>query len=203
MSDLGRLGSLPVGELHAEWRRMYRTLPPRISRDLIVRALAHRMQERTHGRLPEAERRRLRKLAATAFDRSGTAGGANQGTAHGAAGDDSYKGNATRVLPAAVSLAPGTRLVREWGGRTHTVEVATAPSGSHNSIGIPPTSIVFVHDGRTYGSLSEVARAITGARWSGPRFFGLVRRKSVSTEQEDGAPAAAAATATPTEAMAP
>ena len=56
------------------------------------------------------------------------------------------------------SLPPGTRLVREWHGRPYTVEVLE--SG-------------FLCDGRCYHSLSEVARAITGARWSGPRFFGL------------------------------
>lgn len=53
---------------------------------------------------------------------------------------------------------PGTRLVREWHGRPYSVEVLE--SG-------------FLCDGQRYRSLSEVARAITGARWSGPRFFGL------------------------------
>ena len=55
-------------------------------------------------------------------------------------------------------LAPGSRLVREWHGRTHSVEV---------------TETGFLYGGQSYRSLSEVARAITGARWSGPRFFGL------------------------------
>jgi hypothetical protein len=56
------------------------------------------------------------------------------------------------------ALTPGSRLVREWHGRSHTVEV-----GDNG----------FLYAGRRYRSLSEVARAITGARWSGPRFFGL------------------------------
>jgi len=55
-------------------------------------------------------------------------------------------------------LAPGSRLVREWHGRSHTVEVLEQG---------------FLYAGRRYRSLSEIARAITGARWSGPRFFGL------------------------------
>ena len=59
---------------------------------------------------------------------------------------------------AAPALAPGSRLIREWRGRTHTVDVLD--SG-------------FRCDGKQYRSLSEIARAITGARWSGPRFFGL------------------------------
>jgi hypothetical protein len=55
-------------------------------------------------------------------------------------------------------LSPGTRLVREWNGRTHTVEV---------------TSAGYSWNERTWRSLSAIAEAITGARWSGPRFFGL------------------------------
>jgi hypothetical protein len=55
-------------------------------------------------------------------------------------------------------LSPGTVLMRDWQGRRHSVTV----------IGDG-----FAHEGRTYRSLSEVARAITGTRWSGPAFFGL------------------------------
>jgi hypothetical protein len=50
------------------------------------------------------------------------------------------------------------RLIREWNGSSHVVE--SVDGG-------------FVWNGKRYGSLSAVARAITGARWSGPRFFGL------------------------------
>lgn len=57
-----------------------------------------------------------------------------------------------------VSPTPGMRLAREWAGRRH--EVCVIESG-------------VVYDGCTYGSLSEVARHITGQRWNGPRFFGL------------------------------
>ncbi|MEE9249893.1 MAG: DUF2924 domain-containing protein [Alphaproteobacteria bacterium] len=65
--------------------------------------------------------------------------------------------------PAAANLksariAPGMRLIREWNGSSHVVE---AVNGG------------FVWNGARYGSLSAVARAITGAHWSGPRFFGL------------------------------
>ncbi|MFK7938560.1 MAG: DUF2924 domain-containing protein [Roseovarius sp.] len=53
---------------------------------------------------------------------------------------------------------PGSHLVREWNGRTYQVEVADGG---------------FVMDGKTWRSLSAIARHITGARWSGPRFFGV------------------------------
>ena len=52
---------------------------------------------------------------------------------------------------------PGTRFAREWHGKMHVVDVGK------NGV---------VYQGKTYRSLSEVARIITGTRWSGPRFFG-------------------------------
>ena len=58
------------------------------------------------------------------------------------------------------TLAPGTRLLREWQGATH--EVLALPQG-------------FEYQGKTFSSLSAVARAITGTPWSGPAFFGIKR----------------------------
>ncbi len=64
-----------------------------------------------------------------------------------------------RVGPSpSLSLKPGARLVREWHGRRHTVTV---------------TEDGFQHEGASYRSLTSIARKITGAHWSGPRFFGL------------------------------
>lgn len=68
---------------------------------------------------------------------------------------------AEKQRPSAPALKPGARLVREWNGIVHTVDVRD--SG-------------FEWRGERYRSLSAVARAITGARWSGPRFFGLTSR---------------------------
>lgn len=66
-----------------------------------------------------------------------------------------------RVAPdAGLSLKPGARLIREWHGRTHTVTV---------------TEDGFEYAGANYLSLTKVTEKITGAHWSGPRFFGLVR----------------------------
>jgi hypothetical protein len=66
-----------------------------------------------------------------------------------------------RVAPdPGVSLKPGARLVREWRGRTHTVTV---------------TEDGFDYAGTSYPSLTRITKKITGAHWSGPRFFGLLR----------------------------
>jgi len=61
------------------------------------------------------------------------------------------------------AAVPGSWLMREWNGRTYRVEV---------------TSSGYVLDGQTYASLSTVAKRITGAHWSGPRFFGLTPKRS-------------------------
>lgn len=60
-----------------------------------------------------------------------------------------------------VSISPGARLIREWNGRT--IAVLTTEGG-------------FVWEEREYRSLTQIARVVTGAHWSGPRFFGLTGR---------------------------
>lgn len=123
-------------DLRNEWRQLYRSEAPRISRDLLLRGIAYRHQELEHGGLSKATRRKLKTLAKMVRSTG-------------------------RVAPdPGISLKPGAHLVREWHGRTHTVTV---------------TEDGFDYAGTSYSSLTKIARAITGARWSGPRFFGLVR----------------------------
>lgn len=74
---------------------------------------------------------------------------------NGGDGSSSVPGKPFRLLK------PGSALVREWDGARHRVEVLDKG---------------FAWNGKTYGSLSAVAFAITGTRWSGPRFFGLRAR---------------------------
>jgi hypothetical protein len=57
-----------------------------------------------------------------------------------------------------VSLQAGTRLVREWRGKVHQVIVLEQG---------------YEHEGRHFTSLTQIASAIAGTRWSGPLFFGL------------------------------
>ena len=70
------------------------------------------------------------------------------------------KGEPMSAKGARVKIKPGTRLLREWHGSTHEV-IVTDPG--------------FVWDGAMYRSLSAIAFAITGAKWNGYRFFGLVK----------------------------
>ena len=138
---LEALCDLTPDELRKEWRRLYRSQPPRLSRDLLVRAISYRIQELCYGGLSKATSRKLAALM----------------QARGA--------GAEATLEGMERIRVGTRLVREWNGRTHTVMV------EENG---------FSYAGQNYRSLTAVARNITGARWSGPRFFGLAIKKGTS-----------------------
>ena len=134
-AELKGLGGLGTDELRQCWTEYYGIAPsPRISRELLVRAVAHRMQEEAHGDLGKACRRQMARLTVTL----------------GAGG--SLEGVQTR------SFKPGTKLIREWKGKVHEVVIAGG---------------TYIWAGQHYRSLSQIARAITGTRWSGPRFFGL------------------------------
>ena len=136
-----------LNELREEYRRLFHTDAPKLSRDLLVRAIGYRRQEVEHGGLGNATRRKLQTIA-QALRSTG------------------------RVGPTpSLSLKPGARLVREWQGRTHTVTV---------------TDDGFEYAGTSYSSLSMIAKKITGAHWSGPRFFGLLAANSArSTKRQD------------------
>ena len=134
-SEIAALPKLSTHELRVAWRRLNCGEPTAgSSRDLMLREIAYTMQERAHGGLAQSIKRRLRALTQDlAADRGGA--------------------------PAPpVALKPGTRLMREWGGRTHTVIVLDDG---------------FEYDSERHRSLTRIAQRITGAHWSGPRFFGL------------------------------
>jgi Protein of unknown function (DUF2924) len=137
------LSNLSPQQLYDEWRRLYRGQPPRLSRDLLIRALAYRLQELSHGGLSKATERQLAAVRQEL-----------------AAGGDG-------VLSPQPRLRPGARLAREWRGRTHTVVV---------------TEDGFDYAGEAYSSLTKIAHRITGAHWSGPRFFGLHPKQEAVTE---------------------
>ena len=133
--EIDALADLDRVDLIGLWRTFYRTKPPKgISRGLLIRAVAYELQAKRYGGLKPATGRRLMVIA------MGPPGGDRDGR---------------KATP---KLRPGARLVREWNGVSHVVEV---------------TEDGFVWNGRRHRSLSAIARAITGARWSGPRFFGL------------------------------
>src|SRR5438874_1982706 len=134
-----RLPTLGLGELRQQWRVLYKAeASPYLSRELLLRAVAYRMQEVALGGLRPERQRQLRQIAEQ-FNQTGEIR------------------RRTRL-----ELKLGTRLVREWQGRTY--EVLVLDEG-------------FSWQSTHYGSLSAVARKITGTPWSGPLFFGLKQNR--------------------------
>jgi hypothetical protein len=116
---------------------LYHTGPPLgLSRDLIIRGLADKLQRRTYGGPSRALQRRLQTLAGE-FEKG------------------------ARSFDPGIVLKTGATLVRQWRGHTHTVLVREDG---------------FEYEGQHYRSLTVIAERITGAHWSGPRFFGLSKR---------------------------
>ena len=145
--QIAELVDRPTQDLRVAWRELHRTGPPQgLSRDLLIRALAHRLQEQTHGGTSPAQRHRLQRLARE-FEQG------------------------SRSSDPGIVLTTGTTLVRQWRGRTHTVLVREDG---------------FEYDGQHYRSLTVIAERITGAHWSGPRFFGLTKRASTLIGAEAG-----------------
>ena len=131
-------------DLARRWEAIYGSPPPRtIKRPLLERVVAWHLQAKSYGGFPAKEKRRLAAIA--------LGGGPQKGAPSEKGGDRGLEAHSP-------TIAPGTRLVREWRGRTHVVEVLRDG---------------FRWNGEEHASLSAIARKITGARWSGPRFFGL------------------------------
>lgn len=137
--EISSLLELPRVELVQRWKALFRSDPPKgISTSLLLRAVAYQMQVKRFSGPRSALRATLKRT-------------------NGAAGS----GASPRA--GSINLKPGARLVREWNGATHVVDVVAGG---------------FSWEGKMHRSLSAIAHEITGARWSGPRFFGLPRGES-------------------------
>jgi hypothetical protein len=139
---LARLPELDLGGVRQQWRTLYKAeASPHLSRELLVRAVAYRMQEVALGGLRLPRQRQLRQYA------------------------QEFKETGETRLRARPELKPGTRLVREWQGRTY--DVLVLGDG-------------FSCQGTSYRSLSALSGKITGTAWSGPLFFGLKPNRSAT-----------------------
>ena len=144
-AEIAALSSLCVTDLKLRWRALYDTEPPsRISRELLTRAVVHRLQESAFGAVDPATRQLLARF------------------------EERSERRAQRIA-AVRQASPGTLLIREWQGQAYQVTMLDDAVS---------------YRGERYGSLSEVARLITGTRWSGPLFFGL---RKPTGEAHDGA----------------
>jgi hypothetical protein len=130
---IGGLAKLDGATLKAQWRTLYGSAPPRrITRGLLIGAVAYRLQQQALGGLTPATRRLLNAV-----------------------------GKHVEETPVRREPTPGMILLRAWHGVNHRVTVLDG--------GVE-------YREQRYRSISQVARVITGSRWSGPLFFGLRQR---------------------------
>ncbi len=134
--QIARLVHMSPAQLRTEWRRLHRgqPLPDGMSTDLMMRAIAWRLQAKALGGMPPSCQRDLARLAKQ-LETSGELD-----------------------LERQRQFKSGTRLVRQWHGKPYVVTVLDQG---------------YEFQQRHYASLTPIARQITGAAWSGPRFFGI------------------------------
>jgi len=135
-----RLPSLDRDRLGTLWRENFGKSPqPGLRRELMLPILAFRIQEQAYGGLKPEVQARLREIAAF------------------------LKPQSRHANEARNRFRAGTRIVREWQGKTYEVLISI-----HG----------YEFQGETYKSLSPIANKITGTRWSGPVFFGTKRKEA-------------------------
>jgi hypothetical protein len=161
-AELEALAAQDIRLLRKRWQKLFRKPAPHLPRYLLLRMIAYRIQADAFGDL---NRETLQFLDQVAKDWESRRRSGKIRTP-----------KAPPPVPPVMSgrsLKPGSILVREHAGELQRVVVL------ENG---------FAWNGTTYRSLSEVARAITGTNWSGPRFFGL-RERSPQSPASGEAPA--------------
>jgi Protein of unknown function (DUF2924) len=144
LSIVANLEGLDLDGLRRQWRaHLGGEAPTHLSRWLLMKVLAYRLQSDAFGDLDKSIRRILRSEkeegVGAPFDR---------------------RAPQTRE---GVSMKAGALLVREWNGKLERVRILEEG---------------FARNGQTFGSLSQIAKAMTGTTWNGHRFFGLRQGKT-------------------------
>jgi hypothetical protein len=154
-AELAELERLSLDDLRLRWRNNWgRLAPAHLSRALLFRVMAYRLQAEAFGDLDRKNIRMLERLADDAADKSAANGSATPGSDERA----ESKISSARAAYQPLILKPGAVLIREWQGRLERVIVVDDGFG---------------WNGVTFASLSAAALAITGTKWNGHRFFGV------------------------------
>ena len=143
-ASLEGLKDLTRDEFIQHWEQAHGQKPPKgITSRLLLFSAGYQLQAKAYGGLTTAQRRKL-EVNRSKRRQSNKPLNSKKGSVSKRAGS--------------TPLAIGSRLIREWHGIQHVVQA---------------TDCGYRYNGVDYRSLSQVARQITGARWSGPRFFGV------------------------------
>jgi hypothetical protein len=167
-AQLVELEQVSLDDLRLRWRNHWgRRAPAHLSRGLLLRVMAYRLQAEAFGDLDRKTVRMLDRLADDAAGRFASNGSSTPSSDNSASAATSPGRQRSDPL----ILKPGTLLTREWRGRIERVTVI---------------SNGFAWDGASYTSLSAAAFAITGTKWNGHRFFGVRHRNRIRASERDG-----------------
>ena len=144
-AQIAELPLLSMDQIWSLWDKYYPVRPKFPNRKYLEARIGLQIQVAAFGGLPESTRKRLEAIGS----------------------ELSAIKTRTHMPKSKVEFAPGTQLIREWGGKQHQVTIVSANE--------------YLYMGQSYKSLSAIANHITGTRWSGLLFFGL---KNKTTEAE-------------------
>ena len=148
LSIVANLDGLDLDGLRRQWRaHLGGEAAAHLSRWLLMKVLAYRLQSDAFGDLDKSIRRILRS-----------------GKEDGGGAPFDRRAPQTRE---GLGLRTGALLMREWNGRLERVMILEEG---------------FAWNGQTFGSLSQIAKAMTGTKWNGHRFFGLRQGKTASAD---------------------
>ncbi len=153
--EIADIQRLSLDDLRTRWRNLTGRLAPMyLSRSLLMRILAYRLQALSFGDLDRNTARALARWGAPGEGQRPIASPAPNEAGELATGSVAPERRTSEPL----ILKPGTLLTREWQGRLETVMVVADG---------------FAWNGEMFASLSAVAQAMTGTKWNGHRFFGV------------------------------
>ena len=155
IAQIQALKMMSVAELQARWRELYGEDTRSRNREFLWRRLAWRVQELSHGGISDRARARIAELAPDGFERAVT-------PRTPAPVDVSAPPPRPKTVRDLRLPSPGTVISRTWRGRE--LRLLVMEGG-------------FELNGTCYASLSEAARAATGAHWNGKLFWGVTQRK--------------------------
>jgi hypothetical protein len=152
LSIVANLEGLDLNGLRRQWRaHLGGEAPAHLSRWLLMKVLAYRLQSDAFGDLDKSIRR---------IFRSGEEDGAG-----------SFFDRRVPQTHEGLGLKAGALLVREWNGNLERIMILEEG---------------FAWNGQTFGSLSQIAKAMTGTNWNGHRFFGLRQGKTLVANKDSG-----------------
>ena len=159
LCQLAALQKMSLCDLQEKWNDLYGCEAPHFKSTFLKKRLAYRIQELFYGGISEELKKKLTEISSEDPLLKLCIENEKKQTRK-KVGSDAF---------ADEKILPGTRFIREWNGANYEVVAREK---------------CYEYDGRNFRSLSAVATEITGTRWNGKLFFGLIKRKKSASVNE-------------------